>query len=192
MVQFNTSWQLFLVAIDYTFRLFLFLTYYVIQRGNSLILDTTCGKELVVSWTIISHVKGRASWISSTVVYPEVLKAFLKIIIQTSQSMALNTLQAIKGQITPCSISLRLSWLLLGNKRRLLDAFFLRLELVICKACSVQNGLNFSFEIVVREPWIEPSWVRHGLNSKHQLCVELCLRSWCSIHFNWMNEWISS
>lgn len=166
VVQFNTSWQLFLVAIDYTFRLFLFLTYYVIQRGNSLILDTTCGKKLVVSWTIISHVKGRASWISSTVVYPEVLKAFLKIIIQTSQSMALNTLQAIKGQITPCSISLRLSWLLLGNKR-LLDAFFLPLELVICKACSVQNGLNFSFEIVVKEPWIEPSWVRHGLNSKH-------------------------
>lgn len=83
-----------------SFSIALLLMYYMIQKGSLLISDTTCVKKLATLWTIISHVKGRSGWVSSTVVYPEVMKTFLKIHIQTCQLMALNTPKTIKGQVT--------------------------------------------------------------------------------------------
>lgn len=83
-----------------SFSIALFLTYSMIQKGSLLISDTTCVKKLATLWTIISHVKGRSSWVLSTVVHPEVIKTFLKIHIQTCQLMALNIHETIKGQVT--------------------------------------------------------------------------------------------
>lgn len=44
--------------------------------------------KLATPWTVISHIKGKSKWVSSTDISPEVIKAFLKIIIQNCQSMA--------------------------------------------------------------------------------------------------------